>query len=463
MDDQTFQPDPPVCPGCLERDRRIAQLQSRVEHLEQLVAQLQRGSKRQAAPFAKTPPKADPKTPGRKPGKDYGTKAFRATPPTIDEEHHAPLPEQCPHCGQRHLLLERLDDQYQTEIPTRPIHRRFRVAVGVCCDCHRRVQGRHPLQTSDALGCCASQLGPDAQALAVHLNKHAGLSHGKISDLFHTLFDIKLSRGGVCQTMLRTAKRCEDQYQTIVQHVQRSPWAVPDETGWRVAGLGAWLHVAVGAEATAYLIARERGFDASQRLLGADYQGVVIHDGWAPYERFFHATHQTCLAHLLRRGHELLQNATGGAVRFPRQIRAILHEALDTRNQRHAKVITPEAASAVADELQQRIVRLTRLTKTHPGNERFAAHLFRQQNHLFAFLRQPDIDATNWRAEQAIRPAVVNRKVWGGNRTWHGAEAQRILMSIWQTATRHAIAPMHWLSQHLRSPSYAPALLHTHT
>jgi hypothetical protein len=40
---------------------------------------------------------------------------------------------------------------------------------------------------------------------------------------------------------------------------------------------------------------------------------------------------------------------------------------------------------------------------------------------LVTFLTHPGTDATNWRAEQAVRPAVVNRKVWGGNRTWRGA------------------------------------------
>ena len=44
---------------------------------------------------------------------------------------------------------------------------------------------------------------------------------------------------------------------------------------------------------------------------------------------------------------------------------------------------------------------------THAANERFAAHLFRQQHHLFTFLRHPGIDATNWQAEQALRPAAV--------------------------------------------------------
>ena len=42
---------------------------------------------------------------------------------------------------------------------------------------------------------------------------------------------------------------------------------------------------------------------------------------------------------------------------------------------------------------------------------------------LFTFLRQPELDATNWRAELAIRFGVILRKVWGGSRTWVGARA----------------------------------------
>jgi transposase len=52
---------------------------------------------------------------------------------------------------------------------------------------------------------------------------------------------------------------------------------------------------------------------------------------------------------------------------------------------------------------------------------------------LFTFLRCPGLVATNWRADQAIRPMVVTRKVWGGNRTSRGAHAQNILVSILQT------------------------------
>ena len=58
----------------------------------------------------------------------------------------------------------------------------------------------------------------------------------------------------------------------------------------------------------------------------------------------------------------------------------------------------------------------------YPPNRRLLDHLTRERDHLFTFLRAPGVQATNWRAEQAIHPAVVTRKVWGGNPTWAGAD-----------------------------------------
>ena len=192
MDAVKIQPDPRDA-RIAELEVRNAQLEARIAKLEALLAAATRSSKRQAAPFSKGPPKANPKKPGRKPGKDYGTQACRAIPTQIDEVLEAPLPDRCD-CGGT-IVSDSIEHQYQTEIPRKPIHRQFNVHIGHCKCCGERVQGRHPLQTSDALGCCASQLGPDAQAAIVHLNKDAGLSQGKISTLFRTLFGIDLTRG----------------------------------------------------------------------------------------------------------------------------------------------------------------------------------------------------------------------------------------------------------------------------
>ena len=435
-----------ACPGCVMRDRKIAELEARLAKVEALV----RSGKRQAAPFSKGVPKPNPKPPGRKSGENYGEHHRRAVPSRIDEVLEAPLPQRCPFCSGEVRETE-VVPQYQTEIPRTVIHRQINVHIGHCMCCKERVQGRHALQTSDALGACAIQIGPDAQALAVQLNKDAGLRHGKVAGVFKAAFDLDLARSAACRIMLRAAKRCEPAYQAIVRRVRQSSFIVPDETGWRIGGLLAWLHAAVGDDATAYLIHRRRGYEAAVELIGCDYEGFLIHDGWSPYEQFDLATHQTCLAHLLRRAHEMEDSAVGGAVRFPRAIKAIFQQALAVRDQRDAGELTPLQAREQARLLREQLDRLVIPHKTNADNERFAKFLCRQQESLFTFPEFEGVDATNHRGEQAIRPAVVNRKVWGGNRTQTGAEAQSILMSVIRTAAQRGIETMSFISGTLKA------------
>jgi transposase len=158
--------------GCQALQRRLRDLQAENERLRRQLDEATRAAKRQAAPFAKGQPAGPPRKPGRKPGQDYGPKAHRLppSPEQIDEVHEAPLPRVCPDCGGP-LDETHVAQQYQVEIPRKPIHRQFNIHFDECCRCRRRVQGRHPLQTSDALSAAAAQLGPDAQAAVVELNK----------------------------------------------------------------------------------------------------------------------------------------------------------------------------------------------------------------------------------------------------------------------------------------------------
>jgi transposase len=75
---------------------------------------------------------------------------------------------------------------------------------------------------------------------------------------------------------------------------------------------------------------------------------------------------------------------------------------------------------------------------------RFVEHLNREWTALFSFLFDLDIEATNYRAEHAIRWAVVTCKMCGGNRTTRGAVTQYVLASVLRTARqrgldRHAV------------------------
>lgn len=434
----------------------LERLKREVEHLKQLVEEIRRAGKRQAAPFSTGKPKPNPKPPGRKSGDDHGLHAHRAIPPRIDESYDAELPKCCPCCGPvGEIVFERTAAQYQTEIPrVEPVYRKFNVAIGRCARCQRRVQGRHELQTSDALGAAASQMGPNAQSLATTLNKEYGLSHGKVIGVLSAFCHTALSRGASAQIILRVARRCDQAYREIQIVVRRSAWCVPDETGWRVGGRLHWLHVFVTELATLYRIRPSRGFDVASEALGADYSGDLTHDGWAPYDRFFNAHHGQCNQHLLRRCDHILEAATRGAVRFPRQVKALLQEGFAVRDRRDAGKISLAHATAIANKLTGRLAEICG-PKSYDDNRRFASFLNNHIGEVFNYLRRPGIDATNWRAEQSIRPAVVNRKVWGGNRTNPGAAAQEILMSVLRTLHQHRRDALDFLSAALRAPPTA--------
>jgi transposase len=442
---------PVSCAGCQALQRRLRDLQAENERLRRQLDEATRAGKRQAAPFAKGPPADQPKKPGRKPGRDYGTKAHRQppSPEQIDEVLEAPLPDRCPDCGGP-LDETHIAQQFQVEIPRKPIHRQFNIHVGQCRRCRRRVQGRHPLQTSDALGAAAAQLGPDAQAAVVELNKQGGLSHGKVTRCLESLFGIPLSRGGSVHTVLRAAARCEPVYEAIRRTVGQSDWVVPDETGWRVGGHPAWLHTLVGPEATAYVIDPARSGAVAEAILGLDYDGTMIHDGWSPYDQFKDARHQQCLNHLVRRADEMAATATRGAVCFPRRVAELLRAGLCLRDRHATGEISRHGLAVTCGRLENQLSELIFPTKTNAANERLAQHLWAHRDGMFTFLRQPGLDATNWRAELAIRFGVLLRKVWGGSRTWPGARAQSVLLSVWRTCWQQGRSALDFLSQLLR-------------
>ena len=215
----------------LERENRQLReenerLKQEVECLRRQLEEALRAAKRQAAPFSRGQPKANPKPPGRKAGEHYGRRCCRPLPRRVDERVAVPLPPCCPACGGP-VAFERSESQYQEDIVRRTVVRRFDVAVGRCHRCGRRVPGRHPLQSSDALGAAQVQLGPEALALAAQLNKQMGLSLGHTAEVLKLGFGFQVSRAGIYRALARLAGKAEPTYRELLQAARASLAWIP--------------------------------------------------------------------------------------------------------------------------------------------------------------------------------------------------------------------------------------------
>jgi transposase len=430
-----------------ERDR----LRREIARLTQALEAARRAGFRQAAPFSKGVRTAHPRRPGRKAGSAYGRQGYRPAPVRVDEVQDVPLPVTCPHCGGA-VEDTHVTAQYQEDLPpVQPVVRRFDVHIGRCRGCGRRVQGRHPRQASDAVGAAAVQLGPTAIAVAASFNKQLGLSFSKIVTVFADRFGLRVTRGAVVRAVHRAAAKAQPTYAALCDTVQTSAMVVADETGWRVQARLHWLWVFATPDTTVYAILPGRGFDDAATVLGNHFAGVLVRDGWAPYRQFTEALHQTCLAHMLRRCRELQTDHPRAVI--PGQVQAVLQQALSVRDRFLAGTMSIHGVAVARGHLETRLATVLDQSTTRPEVHRLVAHLDREWPALFGFLYDPTVDATNWRAEQALRGAVITRKVnGGGNRTARGAATQQVLASVLRTARQRELDGIDVLTTLLRAP-----------
>jgi transposase len=130
----------------------------------------------------------------------------------------------------------------------------------------------------------------------------------------------------------------------------------------------------------------------------------------------------------------------------------LLRAGVDLRALHASGAISTHGLAVARGRLENQLSDLVFPPKTNAANGGLVQHLRPHRDDLFTFLRRPGLDATNWRAELAIRFGVILRKVWGGSRTWAGARAQSVLMSVWRTCWQQGRPAVEVLSQLLRGP-----------
>ena len=413
------------------RDER-QRLREENERLREDLEAAQRAAKRQAAPFSRGKRKPNPQRPGRKSGAAHGPHSHRPIPDHVDEEIPVDAPEKCPDCGGP-LTVERVDTQYQEEIVRRTYVRRFHIPICRCTQCSKRVQGRHPLQTSDALGAAAVQVGPEAVALGVLMNKSMGLPHADAAAILKHGFRLSMSPGGICRAIERVARKAEATWHALRKAARRSLVAHMDETSWKVDAQLRWLWAVVTEQVTFCEILPGRGFAQAKKMLGAGYAGWLVHDGLRLYYKFLKAAHQSCLFHLIHRCKKMAE-ASPRTSSFPLTVKQLLEQALALRDRYREKKISLHGMWTATGRLETKLDRLLAGRQRDRANQRLAQHLRHERPYLFTFLYCPGLEATNNVAERVMRILVMIRKNWGGNRTAKGARTQAVLTSILCTA-----------------------------
>ena len=405
------------------------------ERLREKVDKLERANKRTTTPFRRRSSQKkkkddEKKAPGRKPGHQGSYKA----PPAeedVDQTIRVPL-NRCPECDDQ---LDRCEDveQFIIELPeTTPQITRLVTQRAVCDSCGR-VGSTHPLQTSEATGAAAVQFGPRAKAVAVDLHKKRGLSLNKTTELFDELFGIEMSPGAIVHTEHKLAQKAALDYLTILDELRQAKSVYADETSWWISWSGGqrWLWSFSSDEWSAFRIDPSRGRDVVEQVLGDSFNGVLVSDCLSAYDEIDCEKHK-CYAHHLRALSDFNDQYADSEL-IPK-LKAKLREAmaLDERFDE----LEGDKARAELDDLRFEMAGLLLDEKQNPVDEKAAARLRKRFRELFTFVGRPEVDATNNQAERELRPAVITRKISGGNKTERGARSWQILKSIECTLDR---------------------------
>ncbi len=441
--------DPAVQAIIDELRRENAVLKACVAELEEKLARYEgRPPTDPSTPSGMTPPfhKKNKKGKRKKPGRKKGhAGAHRASLEPNNHEHH-PL-EHCPDCGTdlrdkpkktRTRVTHDLPPKSEPEVTAHGVE------GGWCPKCKKFVEAK----VDAALP--RSTLGLRVVLLAAWMHFVLGTSANAVRKYLERVHGFVVTVGGLTHSWRRLAEALAPMNEAIWEEIRAAGVLYADETGWRVDGKTFWLWCFATKSAVFYVIDRTRGSPVVRRVLGECFSGVLVTDFFAAYGFLRAAAKQKCLAHLLRELEKVgLRNASEEWRAFAAKTKRFVMDALR---------LGADRAKYDDAEYDRRWRRLhDRLSELHGGDyadkdcRRLARRFEKHRDELLVFLERDNVDATNNHGERTIRPAVLMRKNYGGNRSERGAEVQAELMSIFRTLEMRGVDPLDYLEHALRA------------
>ena len=424
--------------------RALERLWAENQRLREQLGQTSRNTSRPPSTDPPTvPPQEKPAT-GRKAGGQPGhASSNRPLLPPEQVTKFVPLrPARCRHCGT--AFSPAAEDasplvRQVFEIP--PIAREvteYQQHTLLCSQCGQRTTAELPH------GVPSGAYGPRLTAIAATLTGCYHLSKRAVSDIFATFFAVPISEGSVVRVEATMSAALAHPYAEALLAARAADRKWVDETGWRQQRdpdpgapptdklAKAWLWAIVTRAATVFCIRRSRGRQVVTELLGEQPQGIFHTDRHSAYHRLLLACRQLCWAHLRRDFQKLVDRggiaATVGAalVAETQQLFHLWHRIRDGTLTRAEFIRQMGSVQAeVRARLQHGAI------TADPRTATFCRILQRLDAALWTFVTHEGVEPTNNRAERAIRPAVLWRKLCFGTQTSAGSRAvERILTAV---------------------------------
>ena len=279
------------------------------------------------------------------------------------------------------------------------------------------------------------QFGVNVIAQAALSRYHHRLPYRKIADLFEQLHGLEFTGASAWYATERAARAGRCEYEQIRQQIQQADVVHIDETGIKRDGEQAWIWTFTTEEHTLYAVRESRGSDVPTEVLGEDFAGTVICDGWTAYPAFSE-TLQRCWAHILREAEDAAEQQDEGKpiYRALKQLYVALQTRLESDLTLRERAELQRVARRELESLIERSVPdgpvATLLGKIEGGLD-----------HWLTFVGEPGVSPTNNAAENALREPVVLRKLIGTLRNDRGMFVHETLLSLLATWSQQGRNP----------------------
>jgi transposase len=336
------------------------------------------------------------------------------------------LLDACPHCATAWSAEPQTPQQVYDRIelpPVRPDVTRVRLFGGRCSCCGERAIASAPPDLEPG-----SPFGKSIEAIAVYLHYGQAIGIERLRLVFSELFGLSISEGAICNILARAQAPLEAAASAIATQVTAADVVASDETSVRVMKKTCWEWVFVTAACVLHIIRPSRGARVVRELFGQMRPLVWISDSLAS-QRGHADIWQACLAHLLRDAQYAIDCGDEG---FAPAFKRLLLRAIAI-GRRRDRLRDTTLAQYRAD-LDRRLDRVLSLQRHGDVAEKLRRRIARDREHLFVFITNRDVTATNNACERALRPSVIFRKVTNGFRSEWGAQTYAAFRSVVSTA-----------------------------